>query len=123
MVSFAEHSSLPIFAGLFVLLVLLLTTTGCSTLRNAKPWHRIELQQEFNAALIKQNGASTYTWSDYLQQEEKLFQELKTQLSETDTYQGYRYEHPAFRIIDGNLARLGSGNPFGGRGITPATGR
>lgn len=92
MVSFAEHSSLPIFAGLFVLLVLLLTTTGCSTLRNAKPWHRIELQQEFNAALIKQGGASTYTWSDYLQQEEKLFQELKTQLSETDTYQGYRYE-------------------------------
>ncbi len=75
-----------------LLLTVIILTSGCSTLRNAKPWHRIELQQEFSADMVSRSRATPYLWSDYLQQEDKLFAELQEELRNADTHGSYRYE-------------------------------
>lgn len=101
MASFAEHSILSILLGVILLVGLILLLSGCSTLRSAKPWHRLELQQEFRASMVKTantkavlTGGTTpaYRWSDYLAQEEKLFAELRASLQDAETYQGYRFD-------------------------------
>ena len=80
------------FTLVLSLLAILMTLTGCSTQSSAKPWHRIQLTQEFTTESLEQNPQRPYRWSDYLAQEEKLFTELANQLAGDDTTAGYRYE-------------------------------
>jgi len=74
----------------FALIAMLLFIGGCSTLRNAKPWHRIDLTQEYSAKNFLQKDDDQ--WRDYLAQEDKLFSELVEKLADADTTDGYRYE-------------------------------
>lgn len=78
----------PIVLSLLTLLVL---SSGCSSLKNAAPWHRIELAHEFSAKDLKNHPNGDYQWSDYLAQEEKVFNELTEKLAAEDTRAGYRY--------------------------------
>lgn len=75
---------------IIALLVVLLFIGGCSTLRNAKPWHRIDLTQEYSAKNFLQKDDDQ--WVDFLAQEEKLFVELAEKLAGANTTDGYRYE-------------------------------
>lgn len=87
---FSHHKPFTIILAV-ALLVVTITCTGCSTLSSAEPWHRIELEQEFAATMVRPNAATPYTWDNYLQQEEKLFQELKADLGNVNTAGSYRY--------------------------------
>ncbi len=89
-----QHGISPIRHGLILtgLLAVILISSGCSTLRNAKPWHRIELTQEFSASMVNKVRDTPYQWSDYLQQEDKLFAELRAELNSADTRESYRYD-------------------------------
>ena len=80
------------------LLAMLALCTGCSTLSSAKPWHRIKLTQEFTTESLDKK--TNYQWSDYLEQEEKLFAELGEKLAAEDTTGGYRYspESPLYTL-------------------------
>lgn len=86
-----------IFLGFFALLTL---CSGCSTLSSAKPWHRIELTQEFTTETLKQHPKGEYQWSDYLAQEDRVFAELAEKLAAEDTTAGYRYspESPLYTL-------------------------
>ncbi len=75
---------LSITATLFVTL---LSSSGCSTLESADPWHRIHLEEEFTAEDLTDN----YQWKDYLAQEERVFKELTDKLAKEDTTNGYRF--------------------------------
>lgn len=74
-----------------VLIVVTVLLSGCTTLKNAKPWHRIDLTQEFTAKEFNKFDQGEYQWSDYLAQEERVFQELADKLAASDTTHGYRY--------------------------------
>ncbi len=50
---------------------------GCSTLKNAEPWYRISLDEEFT----RHDLQAGYTWQDYLAQEELLFAQLRRELA------------------------------------------
>lgn len=82
-------SSLQLFF-IIAVIAILLVCGGCSTLGSAKPWHRIELNEEYSAKTFLQKDDDQ--WSDYLVQEEKLFAELAEKLAASDTTDGYRYE-------------------------------
>jgi len=73
------------------LLAITLLVSGCSILKSAKPWHRIELKQEFTAKQFNKIEKGQYQWSDYLAQEDKVFAELAEKLAASDTTDGYRY--------------------------------
>ncbi len=65
-----------------------LVLTGCSTLKSAKPWHRIILDEEFSSTDLKPG----YTWADYIAQEDRLFSQLKTVITENPREDAYRYQ-------------------------------
>jgi alpha-beta hydrolase superfamily lysophospholipase len=69
------------------LIVTLVSSSGCSTLDSAAPWHRIQLTEEFTA----EDATEQYQWKDYLAQEERVFNELNEKLAAEDTTNGYRY--------------------------------
>lgn len=69
------------------LIVTLVSSSGCSTLDSAAPWHRIHLKEEFTANDV----TDQYQWTDYLAQEERVFKELNEKLAAEDTSNGYRY--------------------------------
>lgn len=50
---------------------------GCSTLKSAEPWYRINLDEEFT----RHDRVEGYTWQSYLAQEERLFNQLQRELA------------------------------------------
>lgn len=73
----------------FLLIVLCgLVLSGCSTLKSAKPWHRIILDEEFAA----KDAKPSYRWEDYLAQETRLFAQLQKMLEENPHEDAYRYQ-------------------------------
>ncbi len=77
---------LPIRFLLFILCSLVFT--GCSTIKNAKPWHRIILDEEFSSHDMKPD----YRWTDYLAQETRLFAQLQQTLNDNPRVDAYRYQ-------------------------------
>lgn len=74
----------------YVLLIIFcaLALSGCSTLKSAKPWHRIILDEEFTAKDAKPH----YRWEDYLAQETRLFAQLQKVLTDNPRDDAYRYQ-------------------------------
>ncbi|QEI13797.1 alpha/beta hydrolase [Cellvibrio japonicus] len=60
---------------------------GCSTLKNAEPWYRISLDEEFTRSDLRDD----YRWPDYLAQEERLFAQLRRELAEDPRDNAYRF--------------------------------
>ncbi len=61
---------------------------GCSTVKNAKPWHRIILDEEFSA----RDATPNFQWVDYLARENRLFAQLQQALSDNPRTDAYRYQ-------------------------------
>ncbi len=77
-----------IWPRFFLLLMCSLVLASCSTVKNAKPWHRIILDEEFTAA----DATPNYRWADYLAQETRLFAQLQQTLRANPRADAYRFQ-------------------------------